>query len=124
MLPLYSIHCLMEEHVVCEAVTCLMLGEVLSDPMSTPSYRLDFQGINCRTGTEVMHDLEEACKDVDIAVLLSGISPKRSHEDFVQESRAMYSLLGRALNDHASENVKVGASTWHASEAPLLEGSR
>ncbi len=61
-----------------------------------------------------MHDLEEACKDVDIAVLLSGISPKRSHEDFVQESRAMYSLLGRALNDHASENVKVGASAWHA----------
>ena len=66
------------------------------------------------TGTEIMHDLEEACKDVDIAVLLSGISPKRSHEDFVQESRAMYSLLGRALNDHASENVKVGASAWHA----------
>ena len=83
--------------------------------MSTPGYQqgLEVDYVRC-TGTEIMHDLEEACKDVDIAVLLSGISPKRSHEDFVQESRAMYSLLGRALNDHASENVKVGPSTWHA----------
>ena len=36
------------------------------------------------------HDLEEACKDVDIAVLLSGLPPRRSMEDFIMQSREMY----------------------------------
>jgi len=58
-------------------------------------------------GTEVSHDLEEACKDVDIAVLLSGLPPRRSMEDFIMQSREMYSGIGRALNDNASQHVKV-----------------
>jgi len=60
-----------------------------------------------RAGTEVSHDLEEACQDVDIAVLLSGLPPRRSMEDFIMQSREMYSGIGRALNDNASQHVKV-----------------
>ena len=55
----------------------------------------------------MLHDLEEACKDVDIAVLLSGLPPRRSMEDFLAQSKEMYSVIGRALNDHASQYVKV-----------------
>ena len=58
-------------------------------------------------GTEVSHNLEEACKDVDIAVLLSGLPPRRSMEDFFAQSRDMYAMIGRALNEHASQHVKV-----------------
>ena len=54
-----------------------------------------------------MHNLEEACKGVDIAVLLSGL-PKKSTKDFEARSKEMYSAIGRALNEHASQHVKVG----------------
>lgn len=54
-----------------------------------------------------MHNLEEACKGVDIAVLLSGL-PKKSTKDFEARSKEMYSVIGRALNEHASQHVKVG----------------
>ena len=54
-----------------------------------------------------MHNLEEACKGVDIAVLLSGL-PKKSTKDFEARSKEMYTAIGRALNEHANQHVKVG----------------
>ena len=67
------------------------------------------------------HDLEEACKDVDIAVLLSGLPPRRSMEDFFAQSREMYSVIGRALNDHASQHVKVRWPCIHCSMCDVRE---
>lgn len=63
--------------------------------------------LTMRAGTQIMHNLEQACEDVDIAILLSGVAPRRSMEDFVAQSREMYSHIARALNDHASQHVKV-----------------
>lgn len=44
---------------------------------------------------------------MDIAVLLSGLPPRRSMEDFLSQSKEMYSGIGQALNNHASQHVKV-----------------
>lgn len=61
-------------------------------------------------GITVTHDLEIACEDVDVAVLLSG-SPARpgsSREEMIARSVALYKSIGAALEEHASRDVKVG----------------
>jgi hypothetical protein len=70
-----------------------------------------------------MHNLEEACKGVDIAVLLSGL-PKKSTKDFEARSKEMYSAIGRALNEHASQHVKVGGLVVLVTDVrPAKEGT-
>ncbi|CAL5219078.1 g842 [Coccomyxa viridis] len=81
--------------------------EQAAQNLAAVQMELDDLASDLLLGTEVSHDLEEACKDVDIAVLLSGLPPRRSMEDFFAQSREMYSVIGRALNDHASQHVKV-----------------
>lgn len=59
----------------------------------------------------VSHDLEEACQDVDVAVLLSGV-PLRATcgvEESIARSAALYAELGAALEAHASRDVKVAS---------------
>ena len=55
------------------------------------------------------HDLEEACRDVDVAVLLSGVPlrPGCSAQENVARSAQLYRQLGTALEAQASRDVKV-----------------
>ena len=61
---------------------------------------------------------------MDIAVLLSGLPPRRSMEDFFAQSREMYSVIGRALNDHANQHVKVSSEAEQILSAWTMHGRR
>ncbi len=67
-------------------------------------------------GVTVTHDLEEACKDVDVAVLLSGVAlrPGCSAAENVQRSVSLYRQLGAALQAQASRDVKARAGCRHS----------
>lgn len=60
-------------------------------------------------GVSIFEDLEAACRDVDVAVLLSGVRPGGSREEVMARTVELYCSIGSALEQHASRDVKVGA---------------
>lgn len=73
-------------------------------------------------GVVATTNLEEACKDVDIAVMVGGFPRKAGMErkDVMSKNVSIYATQAAALEKHAKKDVKVQAVS--SSFAPLLGG--
>ncbi|EIE25584.1 malate dehydrogenase [Coccomyxa subellipsoidea C-169] len=58
-------------------------------------------------GVDIFEDLEEACKGVDVAILLSGVRPGGGREQVMARTVDLYRSIGAALEQHANRDVKV-----------------
>lgn len=59
-------------------------------------------------GVDIFYDLEAACRDVDVAILLSGVRPGGGREQIMARTVDLYRSIGAALEQHANKDVKVG----------------
>ncbi len=60
-------------------------------------------------GVDIFEDLEEACKGVDVAILLSGVRPGGGREQVMARTVDLYRSIGAALEQHANRDVKVSS---------------
>ncbi|CAL8460860.1 g391 [Coccomyxa elongata] len=58
-------------------------------------------------GVDIFQDLEAACRDVDVAVLLSGVKLGGSREQVMARTVELYRSIGLALEQHANRDAKV-----------------
>lgn len=58
-------------------------------------------------GVDIFQDLEAACRDVDVAVLLSGVKLGGSREQVMARTVELYRSIGSALEQHANRDAKV-----------------
>ncbi|KAK9908856.1 hypothetical protein WJX75_003846 [Coccomyxa subellipsoidea] len=72
-------------------------------------------------GVDIFDDLEAACRDVDVAILLSGVRPGGGREQIMARTVDLYCSIGAALEQHANKDVKVviAPSPAHTSAAIL-----
>jgi len=84
-------------------------------------------------GVVATSDLNEACKDVDYAVLVGGFprGPGMERADLMAKNAPIFGPQGRALAAHASADVKVlvvanpaNTNAWIVSQAVTEDGKR